>query len=305
MYVGKIKWYESFWSILICILLSPLTGFLSLFPAIIFLFFRLKKEIKRIAINKKNNLPLNHKLPYEEPKKKENNPMIKQHLQPVRLSEQKLTEEQLNETIDAFVQDNFKVTFNGPTQSRNVVTNKKYDYTKVRKLVKDFTVLDFETTGLDPLDDNIIQIGAVRYRDFEIVDTYYTYINPFIEISSTITRITGITDEDVESAPSIYVELPRLIEFIGKDTIVAHNASFDMKFLLENIEEIGLNVVRFRVIDTLPLSRKQILKTKNHKLPTLKKFLELSHLDSHDALADCKVTGELYKYCYEKSLLVK
>ncbi|MFJ7951890.1 hypothetical protein ACIQZG_10220 [Lysinibacillus sp. NPDC096418] len=69
MHVGKVKWYESFWSVIICFILAPLSGYLSLFPAIIFAIFRIRKEIKRMIINKQNNLPLNHKIPYEGPKK--------------------------------------------------------------------------------------------------------------------------------------------------------------------------------------------------------------------------------------------
>jgi len=177
------------------------------------------------------------------------------------------------------------------------------NYSKIRKLVSDFVVLDFETTGLDAEENSIIQIAAVRYRNFEKIDEFLTYINPIVEIPSKITRITGIAEEDVLNAPYLGDVLPKLINFIGHDTIIAHNASFDMKFLLTSIYHHKLPYIKYRVIDTLNLSRKYIQNTDNHKLVTLKRFLKLKHLKSHDALHDCYVTAELYKYCYEESLV--
>lgn len=177
------------------------------------------------------------------------------------------------------------------------------NYSKIRKLVSDFVVLDFETTGLDAEENSIIQIAAVRYRNFEKIDEFSTYINPIVEIPPKITRITGITEDDVMNAPYLRDMLPKLIDFIGNDTIVAHNASFDMKFLLTSIYYNKLPYIKFRVIDTLNLSRKYIHDTDNHKLVTLKRFLKLKHLKSHDALHDCYVTAELYKYCYEQNLV--
>lgn len=172
-------------------------------------------------------------------------------------------------------------------------------YSKVRKLVTDYVVLDFETTGFDCNKNKIIQIGAVRYRNFEKVDQFVTYVNPQSKISTKITSITGITDSDVTNAPLINEVLPELLKFIDKDTVVAHNASFDMKFLLQNMHNCNIGYQKFRVLDTLTLARKSI-DTPNHKLETLKTFLNMDHHGSHDSLEDCLVTGELYKYCYEK-----
>lgn len=187
---------------------------------------------------------------------------------------------------------------------QNINDNKGHSsYSRIRKLVTDFVVLDFETTGLDPEENTIIQIAAVKYKNFEKVDEFITYINPIEEIPARITRITGITDEDVENSPYLGDMLPKLIDFINGNTLVAHNASFDMKFLLSSIHEYKLPYVKYRVIDTLTLSRKHIHTTNNHKLVTLKRYLKLNELKSHDALHDCYVTAELYKYCYEQSLV--
>lgn len=171
-------------------------------------------------------------------------------------------------------------------------------YVKVKKLVKDYVVLDFETTGLRPNDSGITQIGAVKYKDHKVIDQYSTLINPQTSISSRITQLTGITYEDVKDAPTIEEELPKLIEFIEGNHLVAHNASFDLKFLLHNMHNYKIPHKKFRVIDTLSLARKHIL-TENHKLVTLKNHFKLNKYKSHSALDDCFVTGEVYKHCYE------
>lgn len=324
MYVGKIRWYESFWLVLICFIISPATGFLSLFPAIIFCIFRVRKEIKRIIINKKNNLPLNHKIPYEEPKMTDTkskladpielriNELIKEN---PTLSEDEIKDLILKEEKERMVTEmmgNFKIEVNRGSKDE-FTPSKKYtpdpevnlDYTKVRKLTTDFVVFDFETTGLSHFNDEIIQVAAVRYINFEEVDKFVTFVKPSEPIPSRITEITGITNDDVKNAPSINTVLPSLIEFVDKDVLVAHNAPFDMKFLLCNIHKENLEYRKFKVIDTLTLARKFIDSTKNHKLPTLKSFLRLNHLNSHEALHDCYVAAELYKYCYEESFVSK
>lgn len=200
---------------------------------------------------------------------------------------------------------NPKVEFEEPIYKRNnPQTNSDHlNYSRIRKLVADFVVLDFETTGLDAEENTIIQIAAVKYKNFEKVDEFFTYINPIEEIPAKITRITGITDEIVIDAPYLGEMLPKLVNFLDSETIVAHNASFDMKFLLTNVHNHNLPYKKYRVIDTLSLARKHIHTTNNHKLATLKRFLNLNHLKSHDALHDCYVTAELYKYCYEQSLV--
>lgn len=319
MNVGKIKWYESFWSVLICFILAPITSYISLFPAIIFLILRIIKEIKRIIISKKNNLPLNTNVPYEEPAEKnaeikdsvitENDKLINENKTFKDQMKEKypdMTDDDYNTAVNEFISNNFKISISGPTNSSYTRSTSKneYNYIKARKLVTDFIVLDFETTGLSHTSNNIIQIGAIKYTNLELVEEYSTLVNPQEDISLKITKITGITNQDVANAPTIDMVLPQLIQFIGKNTIVAHNASFDMKFLLENIRRLDIDYHKFRVIDTLSLARKYINETPNHKLPTLKSYLSLDHLESHDALADCKVTGELYKYCYNKSLVI-
>ncbi len=167
-------------------------------------------------------------------------------------------------------------------------------YKSSMKTVENYVVLDFETTGLKAGSDKIIQIGAVKYIGHNREDTMYLLINPERNISSTITRITGIRNADVQDAPVIEEVAHELIAFIEGLPIVAHNAPFDMGFLYA-LEEIT-PIPEYTVIDTVRLARKAINETPNHKLTTLAAFLELEH-NAHDALGDCLATAEIYQYC--------
>jgi len=183
-----------------------------------------------------------------------------------------------------------------PKWTRNQTPSPK-KYKPSMELVENYVVLDFETTGLRAGSDKIIQIGAVKYIGHNREDTMYLLINPEQYISPTITRITGIKNEDVQDAPTIDEVAHDLIEFIEGLPLVAHNAPFDMGFLyaLDKITPIP----EYTVIDTVKLARKVIRETPNHKLGTLAQYLQLEH-NAHDALGDCLVTAEIYQYCISR-----
>lgn len=164
------------------------------------------------------------------------------------------------------------------------------------QLDNNITTLDFETTGFSPVNHEIIQIGAVKYKDGEEIDRFERFVEPFYPIPWKITQLTGITTEMVMGAPPIEYSLNELNEFLKGETIVAHNASFDMKFLYENLRRYEIDHESFKVIDTVKLARKSIVGLPNYKLPTLKSFLGIN-VGSHNAIEDCLVTGELYYYC--------
>ncbi|WP_088006215.1 PolC-type DNA polymerase III [Indiicoccus explosivorum] len=178
-----------------------------------------------------------------------------------------------------------------PTARRNP---SRRNYTMSMEISPDYVVLDFETTGLRAGEDKIIQIGAVKYIGHVRTETLYLLVDPEQPISRTITRITGIRDEDVADAPVIEEVAEDLIAFIGGLPIVAHNAPFDMGFLcaLSSI----VPVPHYTVIDTVRLAKRVMRNVPNHKLTTLSAFLELEH-DAHDALGDCLVTAHVYQYC--------
>jgi len=170
------------------------------------------------------------------------------------------------------------------------------DFIISNRIVNNFVVLDFETTGFSPSKDKIIQVAALRYQDFKLVDQFVSFINPEVSIPYRIQALTGISNLDVLHAPRAIELIPELIQFINGDILVAHNARFDASFLVENINRYISTRKTFEFADTVQLA-KQAFKLPNYKLETLKHHLHLSHLASHEAQADCFVTAEVYKHC--------
>ncbi|WOV88031.1 exonuclease domain-containing protein [Sporosarcina oncorhynchi] len=174
--------------------------------------------------------------------------------------------------------------------------SQKRKYKTTTKAVHDYVVLDFETTGFRAGADRIIQIGALKYINHEQTDLLNSFINPERHIPATITKLTGISNDMVQWAPTIENKIDELLEFIDDLPIIAHNASFDMGFLyaLDNLE--GISIPAYTVIDTVKLARKKIIETPNHKLGTLADYLQIEH-DAHDAIGDCLATAAIYQYC--------
>ncbi len=166
-----------------------------------------------------------------------------------------------------------------------------------RKLVNDYCVLDFETTGLMFEYSEPIEIAIVKVRDSVIVDNYSTLIKPKEEIDDFITELTGISNEMVKDAPIISDIRNDVLNFIGADIIVGHNTGFDIGFFTRNI-----GTIENEYIDTVQFARKIYPDLPNHKLSTIKKYLNID-LKSHRALADCETTYALYEDIKNKMLI--
>lgn len=160
----------------------------------------------------------------------------------------------------------------------------------------DYVVIDFETTGFNPYNDKIIQVAAVKYRNHELVDQFVSYVNPERPIPSRITSLTGITNYRVSDAPTIEEVLPLFLAFLHTNVIVAHNASFDMRFLKSNVNMLGFPEPKNKVIDTVFLAKKYMKHAPNHKLETLKRMLGI-RLSSHNAFDDCITCAAVYQKC--------
>ena len=192
---------------------------------------------------------------------------------------------------------------------KKIQITKEVEYEKYIKYVNttqrptDFVVFDLETTGLSCTKNEIIEIGAIRFREGNPVEEFHTYVKPKKKISEKITSINGITNEMVSTAPSIEEVLPYFIDFIKEDVLIAHNAPFDMGFILENTYKFNYKKIKNKVIDTLSLSRKKVreydfernrnLKLGSYKLEELNWRFGLN-LPSHNAIDDCKVCAYVY-----------
>lgn len=160
--------------------------------------------------------------------------------------------------------------------------------------LKNYTVLDIETTGLSPQNNEIIELAAIKIKNNEIVDTYSSLIKPQNEISPFITNLTNITNEMVQAAPSIDTEITNFLNFVGDDIIIGHNVSFDINFINTNSLKV-LNIPFSNdYVDTLRLSRMYV-ESNNHKLGTMASKFNIDYSGAHRALKDCHITFKLYK----------
>lgn len=162
-------------------------------------------------------------------------------------------------------------------------------------IYKDFVVIDFETTGLSPYQDRIIEIGAIKVRNNKIADTYNTLIDPGIAIPYHIQRLTGITNEMVLGAPYIEQVKRSFVEFLADLPVLAHNVPFDAGFLDANFPDNDPPLY----IDTVKLARKFFAHLPNYRLGTICWHLDISTRGSHRAMADCHAAHQVYYRCKE------
>lgn len=162
-------------------------------------------------------------------------------------------------------------------------------------------VLDFETTGLSPqYGDRAIEIGAVLIENNQITGRFQNLMNPGFRVSSFIESYTGISNDMVEAAPPCEEVMEQFVEFIGEYPLVAHNASFDSRFLDYELGLIGKSRNNNMACSMLA-ARRIYPDATNHQLGTLVRYCQI-HTDGtfHRALADAEMTGYLWMAMIDK-----
>ena len=109
-----------------------------------------------------------------------------------------------------------------------------------KDLSQTFVVFDLETTGFSNKNDKITEIGAVKVKNFEIVDRFNELINPEKDISYKVQELTGITNDLIKDKPTIDEILPKFMEFVGDSVLVAQNAEFDIGFRNHKCKEMNI-----------------------------------------------------------------
>ncbi|MDR0879313.1 MAG: PolC-type DNA polymerase III [Clostridioides sp.] len=162
-----------------------------------------------------------------------------------------------------------------------------------KSLSQEFVVFDIETTGFSNTKDRITEIGAVKIRDFEVVERFSELINPEKDISYKIQELTGITNDLVKDKPTIREVLPKFLDFIGGAVLVAHNAEFDTGFIAEKCKQMGYEY-NSKYVDTLMLARVLLPELKRFKLNNVAKALGVPLLNHHRAVDDAEATAHIF-----------
>jgi len=149
-----------------------------------------------------------------------------------------------------------------------------------------FIAIDLETTGKYPLDAEICEMAAMKWRGGRVVGTWQSLIRPSVRMSSEVIAIHNITNEMVEDAPALAEKLAEFHRFISDGFVVAHHAPFDLGFLAWEFEKAGLPLPSAPVFCTSLLSRAINFKVPNHKLVTLAQHFSIAMGSAHRALDD-------------------
>ncbi len=156
-----------------------------------------------------------------------------------------------------------------------------------------FVVCDVETTGLNPVTNRIIEIALIKIENFKITDKFTTLINPEIFIPPFITQLTGIRNEDVFTAPRFSDIINEITKFLKDSVFVAHNASFDYKFLIHSFLRENFSPPSNPVLCTKLLARRIIPGLTSYGLHSLTNFFKIKNIHQHRAYGDALATSHL------------
>jgi DNA polymerase-3 subunit epsilon len=156
-----------------------------------------------------------------------------------------------------------------------------------------FAVIDVETTGLSPKHERLTEIAIIIIENGEVIDEFYTLLNPEKKIPYRITQLTGINNQMVQEAPHFFEVAKQVVQMTENCTFVAHNASFDYRFIQAEFARYGFDYQR-KILDTVKLSRKLLPGYRSYSLGKLTKQLGIEITDRHRALGDALATAELF-----------
>ena len=160
-------------------------------------------------------------------------------------------------------------------------------------MIHSYIALDLETTGLNPAEDRILEIGAVRVEDGKITGTYDTLIRTGVPIAAKIQELTGITEEMAESGRNIREVMEEFIPFCKDLPLLGHNIMFDYSFVKQNAVNLGLTFEK-QGVDTLKIARKLLPQEESKSLTALCAYYGINREREHRASDDAQAAMELY-----------
>lgn len=163
-----------------------------------------------------------------------------------------------------------------------------------------FSIIDIETTGHSYKNGKITEIAIYQHNGEEVTGSFSTLINPEMDIPYFITELTGIDNSMVKNAPKFHEVAKIIVEMTTGRTFVAHNASFDYKFIKEEFARLGYNYMR-QTMCTVKLSRKLLPGHESYSLGKLCSNLGIEINGRHRAAGDALATTHLFNILIEKN----
>ena len=162
-----------------------------------------------------------------------------------------------------------------------------------------YAIIDIETTGNSCKSGKITEIAIYIHDGFQIIDSFSSLINPECYIPDFITQLTGISNDMVRSAPRFYEVARKVVEMTNETVFVAHNVSFDYKFVQEEFRRLGYDYQR-KTLCTVRLGRKYLPGHRSYSLGTLCSELGISINGRHRAAGDAQATVKLFEMIMDR-----
>lgn len=179
----------------------------------------------------------------------------------------------------------------GFSKAAKMRKSKKFSGSKTQQKAKAYVIIDLETTGLDPINDRIIEIGAIRIG--EEYQEYSAIVKQERDIPEKIRDLTGIFDVEIKEGKDEEIAINELLDFIGKDRLVGYNINFDIKFINEALKRQSKAKLKNMTYDVMKYVKNEKLFLKNYKLETVLKEYQINETLPHRALEDAKLIQKL------------
>lgn len=164
-----------------------------------------------------------------------------------------------------------------------------------------YAVVDLEATSTHLTEGRLIQFSCVFVKNRKIESTFNTYINPKMPIDDDIQRLTGITNAQLREAPYFEEIADYLYQLLSDCVFVAHNVSFDYRFLKKKFKAVGLKAFKLKAIDTVELTQILMPTLPQYRLSEVTKTLGIPHDNPHQADSDAEATARLFLYLEQRA----
>ena len=161
-------------------------------------------------------------------------------------------------------------------------------------MISDYIAIDLETTGIRLSKDKIIEVGLLKVKDSQIIDTFSCVINPDMQVDDKILELTKISKNELENAKRIYEVINHIVDFCEDYVLLGHNTIFDYSFVKKEANRAGLEFEK-RGIDTYKLCKKVLPDNVRKNLTDACGYFGIERKNSHRAFSDAYYTHVLFQ----------